>query len=145
MIRFLKAQLMFLADPVLATDIETYLEQSIVLLDCCCGNDPCDVLKVLWNEKLKEVSSLWQKLQERKFLDGQRSSYMFDWALAVCFIPHAASSRYLCSALVPTILVLCFPFSLMLTGKKRSLVGKFLLTVMLAALTLFSLFSECCI
>lgn len=47
MIRFLNAQLMFLVDPVLASVIETFLEQSIVLLDYCCVNGPCDVLKVL--------------------------------------------------------------------------------------------------
>lgn len=47
MIRLLNAQLMFLADPVLATVTEAYLEQSIVLLDCCCVNDLSDVLKVL--------------------------------------------------------------------------------------------------
>jgi len=47
MIRFLNAQVTLLADPVLATVIETYLWQSIVLLDCCCVNDPCGVLKVL--------------------------------------------------------------------------------------------------
>lgn len=101
---------MFLVDPVLATVTETSLEQSIVLLDCCCVNDPCDVSEVLWNEKLKQVSSsLWQKLQERKFLDGQRSPCMSDWALTVCFSPRAASSRYVCPVLVPTILVHCLP------------------------------------
>lgn len=79
---------MFLADPVLATVPETYLEQSIVLWDCCCVNDPWDVLKVLWNKKLKEVSSLWQKLQGRKCLDDRKSSCKFDWGLAVRFSPR---------------------------------------------------------
>lgn len=125
---------MFLADPVLATVPETYLEQSIVLWDCCCVNDPWDVLKVLWNKKLKEVSSLWQKLQGRKCLDDRKSSCKFDWGLAVRFSPVLP---LFCSS-SPT-------FFMLTGGGGNSLGGKFPAAVMLPAPMLLTLFSECCI
>lgn len=99
---------MFLADPILASVIDTYLEQNIVLLDCV--NSPCDVIDVLWSEKNEGFffSPLWQKFQEWKFFKS--SEILFGlWKPASALRQSLHIIFVLC--LFPLFLFLAFLFS----------------------------------
>jgi len=121
MIRFLNAQVTLLADPVLATVIETYLWQSIVLLDCCCVNDPCGVLKVLWNKKLEEVSSLAEIAGEKIFRWSE--IFLHVW-LHVGSLLHTP-----CSLFLLCLCCACPCYSFQLTEKGRQVTRKIVLQV----------------
>lgn len=147
MIRFLKAQLMFLADPVLAT-----VNWNIFGAEYCATG----LLLCKWSLWCFRSALKWKIEGSFFFMAEVAGEEVFRWSeiFLHVWLGFGSLLQPLCPLFTLSLSCACpyyscslppFFFLFMLTGKKRSLVGEFPWTVMLAALTLFSVFSECCI